>query len=247
MVRFEKTNNQIILNDSDNKIFFVMKKDSNQNINIYLINIIERLDANFCRYANDFVISKRENKIFYSLLEELYHSFIGKINENPKRYNIKVDNDLEHNYSLYRTVSGDKKEVRYPSDSELPNLAASIGLIKYDAENYIFRFHHSFKKTYNSKVVLKKDGSRFPELYELYDNLYEKLMKVNTNNEQSINGNDIDSLIKSMYETFTNLEKSNSRFSNDSSVLNDISNLRTKLRQLELLIYAKTNDKQYRL
>ena len=44
-----------------------------------MINISERLDSKYYNHGNDFVISKRENKIIYELLDNLYKAYLENI------------------------------------------------------------------------------------------------------------------------------------------------------------------------
>lgn len=242
MIRFQISGRAVLFIDTDSKVALSIRQDEQENIDIHMINISERLDSNYYNYGNDFLISKRENKIIYELFDSLYKAYLENIIKNPSRYVIKLNEEPTF-YKLIKTVSANKKELLCPSDLEPIYFASALGLIKYDNENYILRYHRSLKKSYNTKVILRKNDSRFPELYMLYNNLYNILMSLNIKNEQTINDKDIDDIVKSMYEIFSNIEKNNESHQNNKEIKNEVSNLRKLLRELEILIYDKTNNR----
>lgn len=243
MIRFQISGRAVLFIDTDSKVALSIRQDEQKNIDIHMINISERLDSKYYNHGNDFVISKRENKIIYELLDNLYKAYLENIIKNPSRYVIKLDGEELIYYKLFKTVSANKRELLCPSDLEPIYSGSALGLIKYDDDNFILRYHRSLNKSYNTKVILRKNDSRFPELYMLYNNLYEKLMSMNVKVEQTINDRDIDDIVKSMYDIFSNIEKNNDSQRNNKDIKNEVSNLRKLLRELEILIYDKTNNR----
>lgn len=179
MIKCEKDNNSFKIRNLANKLTLFIKKDEWQNINIELINESKEFNPNYFRYAYDFLISQKNNNDVFQQLNALYDAFMKNVEINPRRYKVKIDDEPNY-YYLVRKVSGNKIELLYPSDKGSINYVPSLGLIKYDDDNFIIiRFHRSLNKLNENNIIYNNHGSRFPELYDLYNKLFENLINEN--------------------------------------------------------------------
>ena len=140
----------------------------------------EKYDENHCSnwYSKDFLINRKQNINICKELDLLYYNYLSIISANLKGYNIKFNNEVKQSYSLCRTVSGDKLEIMYPSEDSSIKWASALGIIKYDKNNYVLRFHRSMIEPKKQTVLIKNKESRYPELYWLYNSFVRKISKL---------------------------------------------------------------------
>lgn len=178
-IRLGKLDNGVALFDFVDGTKVIIKTDNNGNI---VINFnTKKYDKKHTKckwYSKDFLINRSENGIVFKELNVLYSNYLEVIKTDLQRYTLKENNEVKQKYSLCNTVCGDKIELLYHSDEGTIGKTSAIGIIKYDKNNYILRFHRSIKEPENQTVLIKNKDSKYPELFWLYNNFLNKINKL---------------------------------------------------------------------
>ena len=188
MIKLGKLDNGVALFDFEDKTKIIIQTDNMQNI-LVCFDASEydksRPDGNW--FIKDFDVLRKDNKEICELLDKLYGPYLEMINSNPNEYSFVDYKTPIKRVHLFRTVSGDKTELLYPSEDTSFENSTMLGITKYGQHGYMMTFHKSVVEKNKRSVYIRNEGSRIPGLFPLYNNCFKGIASLANNDFEDIN------------------------------------------------------------